>query len=307
MPQVNPAPGNTDPVETRRMLFRSRMAIVAAAVLWSTSGFFAKSTLFDDWPAAHRGLLLAFWRGLFAGLSILPLVRRPVFRWSLLPLGLTFTAMVGSYLTAMVLGTGANAIWIQYTAPWWVFLGGLWFFHEPTDHRALVTLIPAMVGVGFIFICELVHVRDLWGLTGIGCALISAFTYAGVVLQIRRLRHVDIAWLVVVNQAISVLVLLPFVIWSQVLPTPTQFLWLAAFGFFQLGLPYLLFSWGLRHIGGAEATVLSLIEPMLVPIWAFLIVGEVPAWWTMVGAAIILAGLIARYGGELWSKRRGMG
>ena len=56
-----------------------RLCIVAAALLWSTNGLFVKSHVFDDWPPDRRGTLLAFYRALFAGVLLLPFVRKP--RW----------------------------------------------------------------------------------------------------------------------------------------------------------------------------------------------------------------------------------
>ena len=41
----------TDSDEAARLRVAARLAVLAAAVLWSTSGFFAKLTLFDSWPA----------------------------------------------------------------------------------------------------------------------------------------------------------------------------------------------------------------------------------------------------------------
>ncbi len=51
-------------------LWRGRLLIVTAAVMWSTSGFFAKAPIFDDWPLETRGILLAFWRTFFACANI---------------------------------------------------------------------------------------------------------------------------------------------------------------------------------------------------------------------------------------------
>lgn len=49
---------------------RHRLAILAAALLWSTSGFFVKSpTLSAIEPLADRGLLIAGWRSFFAALA----------------------------------------------------------------------------------------------------------------------------------------------------------------------------------------------------------------------------------------------
>ena len=69
---------------------------------------FAKATIFDDWPVADRGLLLAFWRATFAALVLIPGVRRPRWNGYLVPLGLCFTGMNIAFLTAMTRTTAAN-------------------------------------------------------------------------------------------------------------------------------------------------------------------------------------------------------
>lgn len=277
----------------------ARLLVVAAAVLWSTSGFFGKLPLFDSWPDEIRGLLLAFWRALFAGVLILPAVRRVSWKWPMLPMVASFASMNFLYLTAISLTTGANAIWLQSTAPWWVFLIGAYVMREPVSRRDLIPLACGVVGVSMILVFEYFaletegrHALSQWGVL---CGLLSAFGYAGVVLLLRKLRGEDSAWLVAVNHLGTALLLLPFVLYWATWPTGTQLFVLAAFGFFQMALPYLLFGWGLRRITGTEATAIGLLEPTLLPLWAYLTRGEQPAWWTISGAAIILAGLVMRY------------
>src|SRR6187401_3606834 len=87
---------------------RGRLLVAAAAILWSTSGLFAKSALFDDWPKETRGLNLAFWRALFAGLFLLPAIRRPAWNPRMLVGALAFPAMNFAYLSSMTLTTAAN-------------------------------------------------------------------------------------------------------------------------------------------------------------------------------------------------------
>jgi drug/metabolite transporter (DMT)-like permease len=58
----------------------------------------------------------------------------------------------------------------------------------------------------------------------------------------------------------------------------------------------LLFGWGLKHISGNEAVALGLLEPILLPVWAYFTRGEVPAWWTVTGAVVILTGLVLAFG-----------
>ena len=123
----------------------------------------------------------------------------------------------------------------------------------------------------------------------------SGICYAGVVLSIRTLRAENSAWLVALNHLFSASVLFIYVVYAGIWPSPLQLAVLAAFGFVQMGLPYLLFARGLQGVTSQEASLITLLEPVLVPVWAFLAWREQPAWWTLAGAGLILAGLIARY------------
>jgi len=116
-----------------------RLCIFAAAVLWSTSGVFAKSPVFDVWPPEVRGPVLAFWRAVFAGLLILPMVRGVRFRPALVPMTLCFVVMNVTFLTAMTMTTAGNVIWLQHTAPAWVFLFGVLLLGEPLVRRNQAT------------------------------------------------------------------------------------------------------------------------------------------------------------------------
>ncbi len=113
-----------------------RLSVLAAAVLWSSSGLFAKWPIFDVWPASTRGVSLAFWRAMFAALVLLPAVRRPRWRLGLAPLTMAFTLMNVTYLTAMSQTTAVNAVWLQSTCPLWVFFFSVVLFREPIVPRA---------------------------------------------------------------------------------------------------------------------------------------------------------------------------
>lgn len=268
------------------------MLILAAALLWSSSALFAKAPLFDDWPLESRGIVLAFWRALFAGALLVPAVRQPRFRWPMLPMVVCFALMNATYLTAMTLTTAANAIWLQSTAPLWIFLAGALLGAEAFNRRDLVPLACGLLGLGVILSFE-IHGQAR---TGIACGLASGICYAAVVLSIRLLRSENSAWLVAINHLFAACALFGFVVYYDIWPSPVQVIVLAAFGLFQMGLPYLLFARGLRKVTSQEASLISLLEPVLVPVWAFLAWGEQPATWTMAGAGLILIGLIIRYG-----------
>jgi drug/metabolite transporter (DMT)-like permease len=272
--------------------------VVAAAVLWSTSGLFAKAPWLAAWPLEVRGPLLAFWRTLFAGLCLLPLIRRPRWTWWLVPATLCFAAMNVTYLTAMTKTTAANAIWLQSTAPLWVFLVSVGLMGETSRTADWWMLLMITLGVGFILTCEQRAAGiDRNSLSGTFWGLAAGISYAGVVISVRALRELDSAWLIALNHLVTAALLFPFV-WSRdIWPTGTQTLWLAAFGILQMGLPYVLFARALRTVPSHQAAFIGLLEPLLVPIWVWLAWRqhpsyEPPAWWTLVGAALILLGLV---------------
>ncbi len=272
----------------------ARLAIVVAAILWSTSGLFVKAPLFDDWPTSDRGTLLAFWRALFAGLLLLPAVRRPRFSKWLVPMALCFTGMNVTYVRSMTLTTAANTIWLQSTAPLWVFVLGLLWKREARDRRDLVPLLFGLAGVATILSFEL-RAPQGRSVEGVICGLLAGVFYAAVIVSIRNLRDQNGAWLVTVNLLSAAAILAPYALASDYSVDARQLGVLACFGVFQMGLPYVLFARGLREVPSQEASGIALLEPLLLPVWVFLAWGERPAWWTIAGGALILIGLILRY------------
>lgn len=279
---------------------RARLAVVGAALLWSLSGLFAKATVFDEWPDEQRGLLLAFWRALFGGLVLVPTVRRPRWRPALVPMTLTFFVMNASFLSAVVLTTAANAIWLQMTAPAWVMLIGVLFLHERPARIEVAQFTLGVAGVAVILFSLAPSTEALpHNAVGVAMALVSGLTYAGVVLFLRRLREENAAWLIALNLLVTAALLLPYVVYVAAVdgcfPSAMQIVVLAAFGSLQIGLPYLLFAYGLKNMASQEAAGLALLEPVLMPLWVLLAWGERPTNATIVGAALILAGLVVRY------------
>lgn len=272
----------------------ARLCVVGAVILWSTSGFFTKSHFFDNWPIEWRGAMFGFWRTLAAAIVLLPLVRGVRFRPMLVPMVISFAGMNITFLTAMVLSTAANAIWLESTAPFWVLLSCLFLFREPLQKRDFLPFLAAFAGVALILTFELTRTEKLSQL-GVIAGLLSGICYGGVIVTLRQLREENSAWLVALNHAASAVVLAPLVLLLGYWPTPFQLAWLVAFGVVQMAIPYLLLTTGLKVIPSHEVALIGLLEPILNPIWAYLVWGERPAWWTLAGGTCILLGLFLRY------------
>lgn len=283
-----------EPVDVSRRALAGRLYVLAAAILWSSGGFFAKAPLFpkEDWP----GPVLAFWRAFFASLVLVPLVRRPRWTWRLVPMALLFAAMNYTYLTCMAQSEATNAIWLQSTSPVWVLLVGTFFLGERP--RGLDWLLVAFgaAGAGLILYFELQGKAP----QAMAYGLLSGLFYAGVVLSLRVMRDQEAMWLVAVNHVATAVLLSPAVVTTGKWPEGSQWLYLAGFGIVQMGIPYFLFARGLRLIPGHEASGIGLLEPVLVPVWVYAAWHTSPdymppKWWTLVGGGLILVGLVVRY------------
>jgi DME family drug/metabolite transporter len=59
-------------------------------------------------------------------------------------------------------------------------------------------------------------------------------------------------------------------------------------------LPYVIFAGALRRIPIQEAALLTLLEPILNPLWVYCLWGESVGFSTWVGGGLILSGLAIR-------------
>ncbi len=274
-----------------------RILILLAAFLWSTSGLFAKSPALAEIPQGDRAVCLTFWRAVFACLMVVFFIRRWQFDWRMLPMAACFAVMTWTFISALVHIEAALAIWLQYLAPAWVVLFSWLFFRESPDPTSRPMLAFAAVGLTVILVAQFVSIETFstWGVTA---AVISGVTFAGVVVFLRRLRGCDALLLVFVNQAVTALLLAPAAL-TGYFPQGFQWLYLAGFGVFQMGLPYLLFAIALRKISSHEASGLGMLEPVLVPVWVYLAWGSQPDYQppdlgTVIGGLLILSGLVVQ-------------
>jgi len=51
---------------------------------------------------------------------------------------------------------------------------------------------------------------------------------------------------------------------------------------------------GLGVVPAAEASLLSMLEPVLSPIWVFIGIGERPTPWALLGGAVVLSAVAGR-------------
>ena len=283
-------------------ILRYRLLLVLAAVLWSLSGLFVKSPLLAVIPLDSRGPLLACWRAIFAGLFFVPFVRPSALRWrrGLVPMVVAFTLMNVLFVSSMTRTTSAAAIFLQYTATAWVALLSWLFLHDRLRRSTCVSLVGALAGITWIVATEQTAGRELGNVLALG----SGFSLGCTLVMLRVLRDEDSTWLTALNHLIAGAVLLPWALLSGVSLSPEQWGLIALLGVVQMGLPYILFTRAVRHVPITEAVLISMLEPILNPIWVWLAWGEEIGRNIEVGGMLILGGLAMKYGIDAFADRR---
>ncbi len=263
----------------------ARVYLLIGAVLWSTGGYFIKEI-------DAGALSITFFRCLFAALWVAPFVwgrKFPRPADAAVSIGL-FAGLLGLYVGATKETTAANAIFLQYTAPVYVIMLAPLVLKEHLRRSDLVTLAVCSTGVAVLFFGN----RGSTDAVGLWMGVGSGFFYGLFLLWLRRLRYADPIAVTFVNCLGVACVLAPFPgVWDI---DARDVGMLAVMGLVQFALPYVIFTAGLRFVSGAEASLIALVEPVLNPVWVAIFIGERPTTATIVGGAIILAGLAVRYG-----------
>lgn len=260
--------------------------VFAAAFLWSTGGLFIKWTTL-------AGLELSCWRSFFAIFTVAFFTRHEGF-------GLNRLTAVASILYAVLLilfvmatktTTAANAIFLQYTAPVYLLVFEPLIYKEKFRSRDLITVLVCLGGMALFFVGQL-RPQDVMGNI---FALTSGFCFALYFLSLRhpRAREVNRASSVIYGNTLAVLMTAPWGLATLTTLTAHDLVGVAYLGIIQLGVSYTLFTTGMAHgVRSLDAGIICYIEPVLNPVWVFLVLGERPSAWALLGGAIIIVAVI---------------
>jgi len=262
------------------------LLVLAAAIIWSTGGLFIKWTTLS-------GLELSFGRSLLAAITVAIFTRSEGFGLNRVTAlaAILYAALLLLFVLATKETTAANAIFLQYTAPLYVLVLEPIFYKEKFRQRDLLTVIFCVIGMSLFFVGKL-RPQDV---TGNLLALASGVCFASYFLLLRHSssRNVNRASSVIYGNLLVVLVAAPAGL--KALPDISlhDALSVIYLGVVQIGVAYTLFTLGMaRGIRSLDAGIVGYIEPVLNPVWVFLVIGEQPSKWALVGGAIIVGAVV---------------
>lgn len=264
------------------------LCIVIATVLLSCGGVLIKSV-------DASSMTIAAVRGGIAGIVFIPFIQWKKLRFdrSFVGLILAYSFLTATFVTATKMTTAANAIILQCTAPLWLYL-----FYLVSGKKSIVLseLIPRLVILCGILVILFDPTNAGGGQAVFGnlLALASGIAYAvEQYLMEKDYPMNDLSKVGIINLIMALGMLLLFNHQIDILNISwSNWLVLIFLGVVQLGGAYLFLFKGVRLVSAFEASIISLLEPILNPILVFFIIGEKPTGFTILGFAAILVGIL---------------
>lgn len=278
------APDDTD----ARNAMLGTTLVALSAVLWSAAGLFTKGAAADAWS-------VIFWRSVFSIVPILLYVRwkdgpgqwrqlRAMGRpgWAVVLVG---AAATYCFITAFKHTSIANVATFYACTPFLAAAIGWLLFRETTSRLTLAAAFLALAGVLIM----------VWGslgtpnIVGDGLGIAMAIGMAMLMVLIRRYPKEPMVLAAVISGILTGAV---SAVMTEPLAVSSRDLWiLAGFGI-AFAAAHIMMTEGARLIPAARTGLVGTLETPLAPVWAWLVLSELPPLTTWIGGGIVLSAVV---------------
>lgn len=245
---------------------------------------------------AADALTIAFWRlfnvGAAIGIYLLITQGPGPFRAVISTgrYGLIYGIATGSsgilFVLAISLTSVANVVFIIASMPVFAALYSRMFLGETITRRMVWTTLAVVAGLGVIAIGSGETEGASW--RGDLLALCVSAVYAAGLTAARRVRPVSMVPALPMTYLFFALLILPI---AQPLGVQGDQVWLIGVHAGFIVVASVLLAIGPRYITSAEVALLVLGESVLAPLLVWIVLGEDPGAWALVGGAMVLAAL----------------
>jgi len=272
---------------------RGALLVFGSAAVWSFGGAIARFlSVTDSW-------VIVFWRSFFAATFLLGfMLWRDGLRgtWQLFrsmgisgcAVALCVTTASTSFVVALSYTTVANILLMQAGVPLFAALMAFALFREQVAGTTWLAIAAVIVGVGIM-------VSDSIGgqvsPVGDGLALLIAIAFAAATVITRRHANVQMMPAVCLGTLTGAVIASTLASGFHVNGTDAFLLFL--FGALNLGLGMAFFATGAPLLPSALAALIGVAEPVLGPIWVWLVHDEIPGARTLIGGGVVFLALVA--------------
>ncbi len=242
-------------------------------------------------------MVTAFWRGLTSGMVVLVVLLiaqglkgfRAVFDtgWA----GAIYTILIASTTPAFVIAVRhtsvANVVFIFASMPIFAAVFSRVFLGEAIEKRMVLTMAVVLLGLGIIAYGSGSTQISSW--KGDIWAVYVSAAFAGALTAVRKVKETSMIPALPFAYIGAAIVLAFFVSPGEALVTEWPlFLGHGAF----IGAASCLLALGPRYISSAEVSLLVLLESVLAPVLVWMVIGEDPGTWALVGGAVVIGALL---------------
>lgn len=314
--------------------FDGAWAMVICAIGWSLAGVFMKYVSINSFA-------MAGFRSVFAFITIATLThhlprfviktengdidkKSTLYLWLA---ALNYAATMILFCLCNKLTYSANAVLLQYTNPAWIILLGPLLLGETNTRIDYLSIIGVVIGM-LLFFAETLF-GSLFSTTSASSqtittsvnpdtitlgnilALVSGITFGLTTIFQRKLQLISqcstnntntAGDAFMIAQIITAIFGLIFVFSTDNgIPDKKSLLFLVLLGVVQMGIPNVAYTIGIKKVRALSASLITMLEPLMNPVWVFLFVHEIPSIFSIIGGIIILACILMR---EIINKRK---
>ncbi|MFZ1517522.1 MAG: EamA family transporter [Ignavibacteriaceae bacterium] len=259
-------------------------AVFFTAILWSSGGLFIKLISLDS-------MELSFFRCAIAAVVFALMFRKRILKLNRLALlnSFAYAAVLILFVIATKTTTAANAIFLQSTAPIYVLIFEPLLTKTKWERINIITIVVCFLGMILFFMGDLTP-GDIKGNIA---ALLAGVAFAAFFLGMKKNEPQYGESSIFYGNVIVALICIPFITDMNSISLQ-DFAMVSFLGVFQIAFAYALFSYGLKRIIAVEASIISMFEPVLNPIWVYIGYGEVPSIYAIIGGIIIMTAITVR-------------
>lgn len=259
------------------------LLMLCTAFLWSLAGVFIKVI---EWTP----LAIVCTRSLVATITMYFFIRKQKFEWSWPMLGaaLSYAAFTYCIILSTKLTTSANAVMMQYTAPIYVAFLSWFLLKERIRKSDWICLIAVIGGMVLFFMDQMGGSSLIGNIIAIGNGL--SFAFLSIFLRLQKSGHPEQS--IFLGALLAFLIGIPFTI-GHGIPSPKSILVIIIAGIV-VSLGYRMFTEASKNLSAMQSVMLPALDPILNPIWVFLVVGERPSATALLGGAIVLIAITLR-------------
>lgn len=208
--------------------------------------------------------------------------------------GALFAADLAFWATGVKMSGATNPTLLANTAPLWVGIGAMIFFHERLPLKFWLGMLLAFTGAAVILGLDLR--QDLQFGIGSGFGIFSAIFYGGFFLVTQRGRRdldaLSFLWISALGSSI-VLALLSWMLgYSLIGYSMETYLVFLAMGLFVQSFGWLVINYAQGHLPASLVAPTMLGQPVMTAILAAPLLNEKFTFWQIVGGIAVLLGIL---------------